>query len=265
MPIATPRMPLEGSPLDRNQLRKRVPGGPLYDFLDFQSVGKVHFFDDFLGDTINLDNYALANSGGTSAADFAVVAGSGGRIRGDTGTDDNGSLSLIGPLIWYGDNNAGLEMRVKTDIVTGFNLEVGFIDAVPAANAGGINDEDTPTFNAADCALFAIDTDETVVTAGFYTEGSTANQDVKRTTLAGVPGFTSGTLPVADVFYTVRVQLVGNSAYCWVNGKLVASHDDDAQGNLEGGVALAPWVYCRTRSTTAVFPFVDYIRVWQDR
>lgn len=250
----------------RKALQRSFGRGHKYDFLNKMAhQDTVFFFDDFLGDAINLDHWAVANSGGTSAADFAKAVGRGGWITADTGTDDNGSLSIVGPLEWYGDAYAGMEIRIKTDVVTDFEIETGFIDAVPAANAAGVNDQDTPTMAASDGALFSVDTDETLKTVGFFTKGSTANQDIKRTTLAGIPGFTNGNLPVLATFYTVRIQLEGNSAYCYVNNKLVASHNDDPQGNLEGGVALAPWVYCRTRSTTAVFPTIDYVACWQDR
>lgn len=258
--------PRYGYPMSEKQLRRSMGKGPLFEYLaKFAWADNVLFFDDFLQDTINLDFYALANSGGTSAANFAINVARSGQIKGDTGTDDNGSISMIMPLTWYGDANAGMEVKIKTDIVTSFNLEVGFIDAVPAANAGGVNDEDTPTFVAGDSALFSIDTDETFKTAGFYSNGSTSGQPDSRTSLAGVPSFTSGTLPVLDTFYTVRIQLVGNNAYCWVNGALVASHDTDADGHIEGGTAVAPWIYCRTRDTTAVFPSIDYIAAWQER
>jgi hypothetical protein len=261
-------------PASLAELRKITPKGPLYDYLKLWAwQDKVVDFQDFLrpGEFDTTNDWLVANSGGTSAANFAIRADiAGGTIQGDTGTTDNGSISLINAhLAWLGDLNAGMEVRIKTDIVTGYDLEVGFIDAVPAANAGGVNDEDTPTMVAADAALLSIDTDETFTKLGFYTVGSTANFGPHRTSLAAVPALTGTTdaLPVADTFFTVTVQMVGNNAYLFVNNKLMASHDEtkDAQGNIEGGVKLAPWVYCRTRSTTAVFPEIDYIAMWQDR
>ena len=256
------------APASLAEIRKHIPRGPLHEYLaKFAWQDKVLFLDDFLGDAINLDMYAVANSSGTSAADFAHNLQRNGAIQSDTGTTDDGSVSIIGAINWYGDYNAGIEVRIKTDVVTDVNLEVGFIDAVPAANAGGVTDEDTPTTAFADGALMSVDTDETFKKLGFYTKGSTAGQGVKRTSLGPVPSLTGTTdaLPVADTYFTVAVQLVGNSAYLFVNNKLMASHDDDPQGNLEGGVALAPWIYTRTRSTTAVFTSIDYIAMWADR
>lgn len=249
----------------RKALQRSFGRGHKYDFLNVLAYQDTYFkLHDFDEDTINLDYWAVANSSGTSAADFAIAVARSGQIQADTGTDDNGSVSLIGPKIFYGDAHCGVEFRIKTDVVVDFNLECGWATAAPGSNAAVFTDVDTPTI-VTDSAIFAVDTDQTIATAAFGTDGSTANQDVKRTTLAGIPGFTAGNLPVLATFYTVRIQLEGNSAYCYVNNKLVASHNDDPQGNIEGGTAVAPWVYCRTRSTTAVFPQIDYIALWQDR
>lgn len=262
--------PLSGNPLSRAELRKKMGSGPLYQFLDFYSTDKVHFFDDFLGDTINLDNYAVANGGGAGVASFAINVQSGGVIRATTGTanDATASASLIMPLNWYGDKNCGMEVRWKLETsVAAYKVEIGFADAVPSSNTGVVNDEDTPTGYGADFAIMSIDTSETFKTPGFYTDGSTTDQGIKRTSGAGIPGMLNndGVTPIISTYITTRVQLVGNSAYCWVNGKLIASHDDDPEGNVEGGVALAPWIYVAANSATSKSLDVDYIRCWQDR
>jgi hypothetical protein len=234
----------------------------------FATKDIVHHVDDFLGDAINLDMYAVANGGGAAVASFATNVQSGGVIRATTGTanDDTASASLIMPLNWYGDKNAGMEVRFKLETsVAAYKVEVGFADAVPASNTGVINDEDTPTGFGADFAIMSIDTGETFTTPGFYTDGSTTDQGIKRTSLAGIPGLTNGVTPIISTYMTVRIELSGNSAYCFFNGKLVASHDDDADGNVEGGVALAPWIYVKANSATSKSLDIDYIEVWQDR
>lgn len=242
---------------------------PLYQFLRrFGTPDISYFLDDFEIDTINLDNYALANGGGAGVASFAYNAQRNGVIRATTGTanDDTASASLIRPLTCYGDYNVGMEARFKLETsVAAYKVEVGFIDGVPASNAGGVTDEDTPTAAFADGAIMSIDTSETFTTPGFYTKGSTSGQGIKRTSLAAIPGLTSGVTPLISTYMIVRIQLVGNSAYCWFNGKLVASHDDDADGNLEGGVGLAPWIYVSAKSATSKSLDVDYIEVWQER
>ena len=256
--ILSPRYPLKGRPMDARELDKIGAKGPLREFLARLSYPdqyfKVHEFDE---DTINADYWALANSGGTSAADFAVMATTVqcGTIQGDTGTTDNGSISLVGPLIFKGDQNAGMHVRLKVDAVTGYNLEVGFIDAVPGSNGSGVSDVDTPAATATDAALLQIDTDQTLATLAFVTAGTSFT--TTSTTLT-----TPITVLSAATYADVRIQLVANTAYCWVNGVLAASHTGS---KIEGGTAVAPWIYARTRNTTAKFVDVDYIALWQDR
>jgi hypothetical protein len=251
------------------ELRKAVNKGPLYDYLAKDAwQDRVLFFDDFSGDTINLDNYAVANGGGAGVGSFAINVQSGGVIRATTGTanDATASASLIMPLNWYGDKNCGMEVRWKLETsVAAYKVELGFADAAPGSNTGVVNDEDTPTGYGSDFAIMSVDTSETFTTPGFYTDGSTANQGIKRTSMAGIPSLTNGVTPIISTYITTSIQLVGNSAYCFMNGRLVASHDDDPEGNVEGGVALAPWFYIAANSATSKSLDVDYLAVWQDR
>lgn len=247
-------------------LQKFARAGAMKDFLDFYAFRNTYFhLDDFGGDAINLDYYALANNAGTGAANFAVNVQNGtGVVRGTGGTDDNSSCSLIGPIIFRGDNNAGMWIRFKVDDVTSLNLEVGLIDAVPGSNGPGVSDVDTPAATASDCAILTMDTDQTLQTFAFVTKGSTANQTIKATTV------TNTTTPTNATFMDVAIQLIGNDAYCIINGGVdVISHHNGTSGNaaghVEGGVSLAPWVYNRTRNTTAKNVDIDAIAVWSDR
>jgi hypothetical protein len=155
-------------------------------------------------------------------------------------------------------------VRLKLDVVTGHSFEVGLIDAVPGSAGPGVSDVDTPAVTMADGAVLHLDTDQTLTTAAFVTVGSTANQTVKATTLSGF------TAPTAATFFDVVVQLVGNDAYCIVNnGVDVITHHNgvsaNSAGHVEGGVSLAPWVYNRSRNTTAKLMDIDAIAVWSDR
>lgn len=249
----------------RAVLRKKLGGkSPLYEFLDYYAFRSTKFkYFDFLGDTIDLDYWAVANSGGTGVANFAAAVIDGGAIRGNTGTTDNGSQSLVGPIIYSGDRNCGMWARVKFDVVTGQNWEIGFIDAVPGSNGPGVSDIDTPAFTAADSAVLHRDTDQTLTTMAFATNGSTAGQPDQATTLTGI------TVPTAAVYMDVIVQLEGNNAYCFVgdttSGYTTVSHNTDTDGHVEGGVLLAPWVYVRTRSTTAIVTDISAMAVWNDQ
>mgnify|MGYP001565117986 CR=1 FL=1 len=234
-----------------NLLGKFSRAGAMRDFLDFYAFRTTYFhLDDFGGDTINLDYYALAAAGAAGAVFATNVQNGTGVVRGSTGTDDNAATSLVGPIIFRGDNNAGMWARIKIDVVTGFSFEIGLIDAVPGSAGPGVSDVDTPAVTMADGALIHLDTDQTLTTAAFVTVGSTANQTVKATTLTGF------TVPTAATFFDVAIQLIGNDAFLIVNGGVdQIAHANGISGNsaghVEGGVSLAPWVYVRTRNTTA--------------
>ncbi|MCR4342204.1 MAG: hypothetical protein NUW01_20185, partial [Gemmatimonadaceae bacterium] len=150
--------PRSGSLLEARTLgRVGASHSPLVQYLSrFASQSKRYFRDDFEGDAINLDNYALGNGGGASATAFAIAVAEGGTISATTGTANGvtASESLIMPLNWYGDRDAGMEVIFKPSALTEIKIEIGFIDAVPGSNTSGVNNIATPTFYAADAALF---------------------------------------------------------------------------------------------------------------
>jgi hypothetical protein len=245
--------------MSAKQLDKIGAKGPLREYLARLAYpDQVFYFDDFLGDTINLDNYAVANGGGASATSFAIAVASGGTIASDEGTanDATASSSLIMPKIFYGDQNCGCHIRLKSSAVTSIVLECGFIDAVPGSNTAGVNDVDTPTAYATDAALFHLHTGQTLTTPAFVTAGTSFT--TTKTSVAA----TLASIPAAATYCDVRIQLVGDAAYCWVNGILVASHTGS---KVEGGTALAPWIYHRALTATSRTVTVDYIAAWQDR
>lgn len=258
--------PNNGFRLSEATLRKDMGKSPLFEFLRMHASDDRVLLDNIPG--INVfpvamgDYWTPANSGGTSAANFASVVGAGpGYIQGDTGTDDNGSISLIGPLIYQGDLNVGCLFDIQIDAVTDYNLEVGLIDGVPASNEAGVVDVDTPNIGASDAAILTIDTDQTANTLAFCTDGSTASMDDKATVLtAPITNYTAATR------HRIVIQTYGNFVFCMVDGVIAAVHDAvvDPQGCIEGGVLLAPWIYCRTRTTTARFPRLYHFAIWQD-
>jgi hypothetical protein len=253
--------PRSGTLLEERTLRRvGAANSPLNQYLRrFASHSKRYFRDDFEGDTINLDNYALGNGGGASSVAFAANVQEGGAILATTGTanDATASESLIMPLTWYGDRFAGMEVLFKPSALTEIKVEIGFIDGVPASNTSGVNNISTPTFYSADAALFHFNHTGSTTTCGFYTVGSTSNQPDAVTAITSTVS--------SSAWNRVRVQLFTNNAACWLNGQLVANHHTDANGYVEGGVALAPWVYVRANSATSKTLSVDQIEVWGDR
>jgi len=247
----------------------------LYRFLSMYAKGSRTFdFFDFTENAAIADYpFAVANSAGTGAASFAIPSTKvkNGVITGAPGTTDDGSISLIGQLIHRGADNAGMEARIRVDVVASDqnNIEVGFIDAVPGSNGPGVSDVDTPAATFTNGAVFTIDGDQTLKTLAAVSKGNAASQGVVATSMASVAS--PLTAFTADQYVTFSVQLVqaGSSssiaqALFFINGVLVANHSP-AAGAVNGATLLAPWIYHRTRNTTAKVLTVDYIARWGDR
>lgn len=225
----------------------------------------VWVFDDFMQDTINLDFYVL--SADATATTFAATSTPlrGGTITGNTGTTDNGFHSIKGLLAYFGDNNCGMEIRFKQDAVTGHAVEMGFTDALTDDTLPAINDIDTPTITngAVDVAIIVKDTDQTLTTLAFVTDGNTADFNTTKTNL-GTQDLTAAT------YMTGRVGIAGDAAYCGLygaDGELLqfASHGIATASSVEGGDAVAPWFISGTRNTTDKITDIDFICSWEDR
>ena len=259
--MVAPLVPRSGTLLENRFLNRLGPSnGPLQSYLKrFASHSSRYFRDDFEGDAINLDNYALGNGAGSGAVAFAVVAQEGGAIDGICGTANGvtASQSLIMPITWYGDRNCGVEFIFKPSSIEEIKMEFGLIDAVPASTTAAVNNHTTPTFYAADAAVMYYNKTSSTVVNGFYTVGSTTDMPDDADAITSTIS--------ATVWNRVRVQLWGNNAACWLNGLLVAVKDNDAVGFVEGGVALSPWIYVRANSATSKTLSVDQIEAWSDR
>lgn len=245
--------PLRGNVLSSASLRKVMAKGPLYDHLLLSASDIVHFYDDFLVDTINLDQYVLV--AGATATAFAHLAAENGIVRGVSGTTAATSgLQLYTPAMWYGDRNAGCEVRFRTSVITETRWEFGFADALPAVDTAIGNNLSTPTFNtAADVAIYLFDDASSVVTSGLYTDG---------TAITAAKTATTTNRPVANTYQTVRIQVLTNAVLLWVDGILLAQHAADS---IEGGTALRFVISHKKSDTTNSNTDIDYIRIWQER
>ena len=66
--------PSRGYDQSTAQLSRSQLNNPLRDFLaDYAKRDRIELFDDFLGDTINLDNYAVAAAGTGVAFNLTIV------------------------------------------------------------------------------------------------------------------------------------------------------------------------------------------------
>jgi len=263
-----------GYPNSIAELKKIQLRGPHYNFLRKLAHRDVVFlFDDFLGKAIDSTlNWSGASGGGAAAVTPTIFLGPSGLLRTTTGTANGvtASGSVIGPVIYPGTANPGMEIRFRgVTAVTGLKVEAGFIDAVPAANAGGINNMDTPTAAMANGALVGIDTTATANLFNFVTIGSATNQAIKKTN--GTTG-----MAAALTYQTIRVQLFSRDAStanavdaaAWFNGQRIATHDISATagvGAVNGSVLLAPWFYVRAMDATSKSIDIDYIALWADR
>jgi hypothetical protein len=256
--------PRNGYPLSRRTIAQKLGhDDPIAEFLDYFAVNDVAYFkDDFWGDAINLDNYALGNGAGASAVAFAINAQVGGVIRGTTGTanDATASQSLVSPAQWKGDKYAGVEF-IWTPItaVTDTRIELGFTDVVPGTTAPVVNNLSTPTVNASvvDAAVDVYNHLTATTINTFVTIGTTI-------TAVDTP-YTPVTAVAAATKVRSRIQLVGNHAYCWRDGVLMGRHNTPGTDYIEGGTALVFWAFIWAQSATSKSLDLDLIHAWQER
>ena len=118
--------------------------------------GKVRFFDDFLGDTINLDLYTTnSDTGGTA---FAVSIQRNGVIRGGVDTTDNDITNLFGEVQWRPDQSGPLTLEIRATLITSLadgETYIGFSDATTDENPVTLSTADVETSNADNAAGFA--------------------------------------------------------------------------------------------------------------
>lgn len=229
----------------------------------------VRWEDDFIVDTINLDQYLLAKD--TNATDFAVAVAQGGTIAGSTGTNNSvDGHSLLGPAVWSGDKDVFAIARLKIDVVTAFKWEFGLLDAVSDGTLGGATDIDVPSNQFGDGAIITQETAETITAARLLTEGSNS-QTIAATPLA-YPWATDGIstdvsfTPTAGEYFHAMIAINGDDAHAMI-------FDDDMNpvryayklSGLEGATGLAVWAFCGTSNATAKVMTIDRLFAMQNR
>lgn len=231
--------------------------------------------DDFTGTAIDTSLWLTAKiaSNGTNFAPNATQIASG-ILTGVTGNGAAGDhVSVRNGASWAGDYNCGMEIRWRIDNNSAVQWETGFNDPMTSYTntaSSAINDIDTPTITngTTDVALVGMDTQQTLTTMAFITDGSTSNMNTTKTNL--------GTrTPTNSTFQTIRVQLAQTAsavaaAACFVldnNNALQeqASHGSVLASQIKGDVLLEPRFYVETTTTGSLTVDIDYIAVWQDR
>lgn len=231
----------------------------------------VFLFDDFWGDAIQGPWWTAASTNGT-AFDEPATQFANGVTRGITGTGAVGDeTALKGEAIWSGNNQVGMEVRWKADVVTDTRMQVGLTDPTTNQTSSIINDIDTPTIQngATDVALVGQDTSQTLTTMAFITDGSATNMNTTKTNL--------GTrVPTAATYLGARIQLARPAAdvatakafLLDANNAITetAIHGDVLASQINGAVLVQPWFYWENvTNATALTIDIDYVAVWQDR
>src|SRR3990167_2663996 len=255
-------------------LKRIMAHSRLYPFIEQHSLNVVQMLpggDDFLGDTLRTDIYTVSNGGGASAASPVIT---GGALNGvcdfvtGTAADSTASSELSTGLNFRGDHGAVMVACLTVDIITGVKIEVGFTDALN--DPGAVAVKATPTFNATDCALWILDTDNNANWEGVAANnGDTAPMD---TVEAGIS-------PTAGTYEWLMVELVEsddtNSECAVVFRRFTQSGlmtFEEIGGGIEGtaqgpnsNVLLTPWIYVEARNATSKTLSVDYFGCWQLR
>jgi hypothetical protein len=246
------------------QLRKgRGANSDLVLFLaPFAMRNFIYLPYEFHEATISPD-FVVSNSGGTSAADFAVNSGvEGGTYKGDTGTDDDGSVQINYESVMFdAARNPGFEIALKSDAVTSYAVEMSMCDEPTTAytlNDSALSAAAVPTEAAngvTDRASIIINTDFTLATAALCAVGTTDSTE------AGIA--LGGFVHTAATFAVWRLQVGNRKAFAIINdnygqvGRLGVGPDT--------GVLMRPHVIVATKNTTAKFPEIDYFRIWSER
>lgn len=219
--------------------------------------GMIHFWDDFLGDTINLDLYVVnADTGGTA---FAINTQHNGVVRGTGDGTDNDITNIMGPAQWRPDAGGPLTFEARVTLITSIADGETFIGLCNTAT------DVTPLLVSAT----DVQTQGTGVTdaAGFaYTGAGTAdwkavsvNADADGTVTRLNRG--GATTPVAATWQTFKVVInVDGDADFYING--VWHYREDLA--VAPTVLLALFV-AQQDGGTARSTDIDYFEVWAGR
>lgn len=251
------------SPWSKRHLQRFTdPNGPEGLFLAPLAFDSFLFrLDHFLGDTIETDFWTT--NAGTGATAFAVPATplAGGGVRAASGTNatlSNRVVNMYGPPIFLGDRNCGIQVKFKVSAVTDIDFEIGFIDTYDTITTAvaACSDPDTPAFatSLGDAALLALYTGETKNTLLSVTLGSGSLNAGDATAHTGL------TLPTADTYMRVRVQLAGNTVSVYTNDTLRTQKTSA----IEGGTLVRPFFFLQGVSATSRDFDLDYVAIWQD-
>jgi len=223
-------------------LRQALAGGFNQDYLTW--------FDHFLGDTLNGTYTPDLSTGATIACAGTLQGGAADFV---TDTDDNDHATLVLGLHWLVSTGV-TEFVCRLTNVTAFTLravEIGVSDAVSETNGLAFSSHDaTPVAVADDAAVFAINSDESVVTWSLLQVnggGTPTRQD-------------SAVAPVAGTYQEFRIVITAAGAVSWfIDGTEVGTA---VSSGIATTALLTPWITLKSLSGAAKTIRLDYLGMW---
>ena len=218
---------------------------PLYPFV---------FMDQFPGDLINMTDWDTVGSepdAGAISNDRSLFTNGAARLT--TGTRDSSKFELTSELIFYDDNYAGFEARIKIIDVSAVAIYAGFASSAAFG-------EDSLAINAT--RTDGIFTHLTSNLAGFLLDADTTNNIWTAHSKAGTAGGLTVAVaaPTDSTTYTLRVELNpdGDVSY-WVNGAPIETES----AAITSGTALLLYLGILNRGAAANLVDIDYFFGWQ--
>lgn len=216
----------------------------------------VSIFDDFDGDSINVEWQPTNASGATTSQ--SAVAGEHAALL-TTGTTDEAYSTFARNLIYtVSDGLKLIEARFKVSAITDVVFEIGFSDAISETNGMAFSSHDsTPVAVATNAAVIAWHAENT-------TPGETSTHFEVCTVKASTATRTATSVALtAATFFTMAIAIDedGDMSF-YINGENV--------GNRTAGIAtsavLTPWVsiVCKEASASRVVT-LDWIRITGER
>ena len=224
-----------------------------YDFneatMPVDQVGAAGLFDYEESDALNTEFTKLTPTATLQS-----------HIHADITVDDS-QIQLITIAQFLSGQNPWVEVGFSLESITELGVQIGFADPGPT-NAGKIVDDvdNVPTVDGliTDCGIAAINTDDTIQTLRLISKDGTTVTGV-----TGSPAAAPHGIPTIATEVVYRVEMRGQTVYCFVNGTLVAT--SAASAGPRTSVLLECVIQFGNLHTTDKKVRIDYIDVGQER
>lgn len=243
---------------------KRGNIGPAFPFiaLGIPMLDLVVWDDDFLGDTIRGDAtspgiYEVKTHTDGSIDILADQPNGIAEIRASNGTGANGEYCGISlpELAFKGDNYCVVAVRLSIETLATCKVEIGFTDVT--TDIGAVNNLDTNTRTATDCAVWIRDTND-----NDYWQCAGGMETT------GVPDKIEPELsPTAGTFEWLIVALKGNFAKFYrLDQHASLTYESAWMANaIEGGNQVCPWMFIQLRAAVDRNLHIDRLVAWGNR